>query len=193
MVLYITQRTADKYLLKMPHELSNPMKPVVYEVMRRERGKSIFEWGAKLFYFEGKKCLQVMNFETKLTFFLFNVTMTVMEELAKWLVDYMFLLYSDNDKMTKCIKKYVDDSKFIYFDLLEDKNIITTINHTHRIFVEEERRLYDFMDNGVPNVAEINRKINFEWFFPKKEGDQICYFYSGKMFEEVLAKKYGDV
>ncbi len=36
-------------------------------------GDQLLEWGLKLFYFDGMKCVQAVNFASKLTLFLFDI------------------------------------------------------------------------------------------------------------------------
>ena len=74
MIVYATKQTVDRYGFKMPEEFQNPiMRPIVLDVYKREKGNPLLEWGAKLFYFDRCKCIQVCNFASKFTIVLVDV------------------------------------------------------------------------------------------------------------------------
>lgn len=193
MIIYLTKQTAERYKIKMPDELSSPLKELVHTVIEREHGSKLFEWGAKLFYFDRKKCIQLVHFESKLTLFLFDIKVKDIEKLGEWLTHYLFDLYSDNKPMTKRIEKYIEESSFMCFSALKDKSILATLNYTQRTFAEDGYYFYDFIEEGILKTIEINQRVNFKWLFSKKEGKQTDYFYSGEKFEKVLIDRYGSI
>ena len=73
MIYYATKETLQRYKLKTPEQFESEMAPFVRAVVNRERGNRLFEWGCKLFYFDRRKCLQIMHFETKLVIFLVDL------------------------------------------------------------------------------------------------------------------------
>lgn len=193
MIIYLTKQTAERYKIKMPDELFSPVKEMVHAVIEKEHDSKLFEWGAKLFYFDRKKCIQLVHFESKLTLFLFDIKMKDIERLGEWICHYLFALYSDNEQMTKRIEKYIEESAFICFSALKDKSVIATLNYTQRTFAEDGYCFYNFIEKGILKTMEINQKVNFQWIFSRKEGKQTDYFYSGEKFEEALIAKYGMV
>lgn len=42
--------------------MSQPVSSLVENVIEVERGDRLLEWGAKIFYLDRKKCIQVSNF-----------------------------------------------------------------------------------------------------------------------------------
>lgn len=63
MIIYATKQTVDRYGMTMPENFTDPiMKSVVQNTYDLEKDNSILEWGAKIFYFDGRKCIQVCNF-----------------------------------------------------------------------------------------------------------------------------------
>lgn len=79
MIIYATKQTFERYKLKLPKELTPPINQIAETVIENERGNKILEWGAKLFYFDKRKCIQVVNFASKLTLFLVDVKVTDLE------------------------------------------------------------------------------------------------------------------
>lgn len=58
MIIYATKKTIETYKLKMPEEFIDPtVRSLVQSIIEKEQGNRLFEWGAKLFYFDGRKCL----------------------------------------------------------------------------------------------------------------------------------------
>lgn len=79
MIYYATKETLQRYKLKTPEQFESEMAPFVRAVVNRERKNRLFEWGCKLFYFDRRKCLQIMHFETKLVIFLVDLKVKDLE------------------------------------------------------------------------------------------------------------------
>ncbi len=75
MIIYVTKQTFERYKLKLPEDLKPPMNELAQAVMEKESGDKLCEWGGKLFYFDGRKCIQIVNFASKFTLFLVDVKM----------------------------------------------------------------------------------------------------------------------
>lgn len=60
------------------------------------------EWGGKLFYFDRRKCLQVVNFASKLTLVLVDIKVDDLPSVGNLIANYLFDVYSES----KEIKKY---------------------------------------------------------------------------------------
>lgn len=53
MILYLTKETFERYHLKTPQEMQNELpKKIAENVLEKESGDSLQEWGGKLFYFD---------------------------------------------------------------------------------------------------------------------------------------------
>ena len=105
MILYLTKETFDKYKLKMPEDMSDPIsKAIAQSVIDKEINDALLEWGGKLFFFERKKCIQLVNFASKFTVFFIDVKMSDIAYVADTLIRYLLDIYSDNSKMITLIK-----------------------------------------------------------------------------------------
>ncbi len=49
MIYYATQETMDRYKLKRPYEMSPGIKELCEQIIEKEQGNSLYEWGVKLF------------------------------------------------------------------------------------------------------------------------------------------------
>ncbi len=83
MIIYATKLTFERYKLKPPAELKPPLNMVARTVIENESGDKLLEWGAKLFYFDKRKCIQVVNFASKFTLFLIDVKIADLENMKK--------------------------------------------------------------------------------------------------------------
>ena len=73
MILYATKQTIKELNIPMPNELSTFNNIMANKVIEEQTGDELLEWGLKLFYFDGRKCVQAINFASKLTLFLFDI------------------------------------------------------------------------------------------------------------------------
>ena len=98
MIYYATKETLQRYKLKTPEQFESEMAPFARAVVNRERGNRLFEWGCKLFYFDRRKCLQIMHFETKLVIFLVDLKVKDLECVGDAVAHYLLDLYA----LSKC-------------------------------------------------------------------------------------------
>jgi hypothetical protein len=190
MIVYLTKQTIERYSVKVPMEYDKT-KVMIADIVEKEKEDKLFEWGAKLFYFERKKCIQLVNFETKLTFFIFDIKVKEFNSIGKYLINSLYEIYKDKLGMEPLLEKYIQEAGKVYFLRLKDKSIISTLNATQRIYVETGSGFYYFIQEKILNATKINRHINFKWVFTRKEGKKTDYFTSGERFEEILRKRYG--
>ena len=101
MIYYATKETLQRYKLKTPEQFESEMAPLARAVVDRERGNRMFEWGCKLFYFDRRKCLQIMHFETKLVIFLVDLKVKDLECVGNAVAHYLLDLYAGLKKLSK--------------------------------------------------------------------------------------------
>ena len=103
MILYATQKTYDRYKIRDIEEMREPMASMSKMLLAAEGGDRFLEWGVKLFYFTGKKCLLLTNFETKLTVLLVDFKVNSLIDIGGWLAMYLTNLYENDAEATKCL------------------------------------------------------------------------------------------
>ncbi len=193
MILYVTKETADRYKLKMPDELKSPIAcTTALAVMEKESGDRFFEWGGKLFYFDRRKCIQVVHFASKLTFVLVDVKIGDLENVGHMIAFYLMELYKGNSVMTNLLKKYFDEATFVCFAKLQDRGIVSTLNHTQLTFLDDGYRLYDFIQDGILHTKDINIKLNRNWAFSEIIDGEKDYYYAAEKFEKLLRQRYSE-
>ncbi|NLY82793.1 MAG: hypothetical protein GX078_08555 [Clostridiales bacterium] len=190
MIIYVTKQTFDRYKLKLPEDLTPPMNKLAQDVIEKESGDNICEWGGKLFYFDHRKCIQIVNFASKLTLFLVDIKIDDLPNIGDYIAKYLFDIYSTDKKMVKALEQEFKEHPVICFSKLKDRSIIATINTTQTRFADDGYRFYDFISDGILHTKEINHKVNFEWLFTAKNNGKTNYFYAGEKFREILLEKY---
>lgn len=190
MIIYATKQTIERYKIVLPQDMHSPIKEMALATVQKESGDRLLEWGAKLFYFDRRKCLHVVNFASKLTLFLFDVKVDDLAGVGNAIAQYLLDIYSNNVTMTKLLKRFFDDYPVVAFDRLTDKRAIATLNHTQLTFADDGYRFFEFIENNVLQTRKINKKVNFDWIFTEKIGGKTDYFYSGEKFEQLLKERY---
>ena len=105
MIIYVTKQTFQRYKLKLPNELTPPLNQIVEAVIQKESGDKILEWGAKLFYFDKRKCIQIVNFASKLTLFLVDIKLADLGNVGDMIARYLLELYKTDKQMTGALKR----------------------------------------------------------------------------------------
>ncbi len=191
MIIYPTKLTFERYKIKLPNELKPPMKQIVEAVLEDEKGTLVHEWGAKLFYFDRRKCIQIVNFASKLTLFLVDIKAADLQNLGDIIAHYLFKLYEGDEQMKKALERMFEESPVLCFEKLTDKSAIATLNHTQLGFAFDGYRFYDYIRDGILHTVEINRDVNFNWIFRIKTGGETEYVYAGEKFRSIILASYG--
>lgn len=191
MIIYATKQTFERYKLKLPAELTTPLNKIGQMVIENESGDKLLEWGAKLFYFDKRKCIQVVNFASKFTLFLIDVKVADLENVGDMIAYYLLELYKNDKEMEKALKKMFEENSISCFAKLTDKSAIATLNTTQTRFAEDGYRFYEFIRDGILHTMELNHAVNYEWLFTMKINSKTEYFYAGEKFREIVLERYG--
>ena len=192
MIYYATQQTLERYKLATPENFQTEMGDIVRMVANHERGNRLYEWGCKLFYFDRRKCLQVVHFESKLTIFLIDIKIDDIPYAANAVAQYVFDIYDGDKVMKRALERYFDSSPLVVFDKITDRSIISTLNKTQRDWAEDGYRFYEFIENGILQSKKINRKINRDWIFTRKVNGKTEYINSAEEFERIIKENFGE-
>ena len=192
MIIYVTKETFDKYKLKRPEDLKPPLDELARTVMEKEAGDRLCEWGGKLFHFDRRKCIQIVNFASKFTLFLVDVKLSDLPNIGDYIAEYIFDIYSEDKEMLSALKRMFEEHQYMCFSKLTDKSIISTLNSTQSRFAEDGYRFYDFISEGILHTKDINRKINSDWLFTMTINKKTDYFYSREKFRALVLGRYGE-
>lgn len=191
MILYVTKETFKRYKLKMPNEMELPsVKAISEAVIEKETGDSLMEWGGKLFYFDRRKCLQVVNFASKLTLVLVDIKVDDLSSVGNLIANYLLDIYSESKEMKKILEKHFELHPAMCFSKLTDKSIISTLNRTEMSWLDYGYKLYDYIDDGILHTVDLNKEINRQWLFCIKKGNKKEYVYGAEEFERLMKERY---
>lgn len=164
---------------------------IAQSVIEKEGGDRLLEWGAKIFYLDKRKCIQVVNFASKFTLFLFDIKVGNIENIGDMIAHYLLKLYSNDLEMTKALKKIFEENHMTCFAKLTDKSVISTLNSTQMRYASDGEYFYEFIRNGVLHSLEINYEVNFKWLLTMTIKGKTEYFYAGEKFREIVLGRYG--
>lgn len=191
MIIYATKQTVDRYEIKMPEDFQDPiMRRIVLDVYNHEKGDRLLEWGAKLFYFDRRKCIQVCNFASKFTVVLVDIKKADLEAVGDYVARYLMDIYSDDKKLTALLERHFKVHPLVCFAKITDRKIISTMNRFQSIYLEDGYRLYDFIENGILKTRELNRKINNDYLVREKVDGRTQYYFPAEKFAELLKDYY---
>ena len=192
MIMYVTKETFERYKLKPPEDLKPPLDELARTVIEKEAGDRLCEWGGKLFYFDRRKCIQIVNCASKFTLFLVDVKLSDLPKIGDYIAEYIFDIYSADKEMLSALGRMFEEHRYMCFSKLTDKSIISTLNSTQSRFAEDGYRFYDFISEGILHTKDINRKINSDWLFTMTINKKTDYFYAREKFRALVLEQYGE-
>lgn len=175
----------------MPEDFQDPFtKQIALSVYDREKDDRLIEWGAKLFYFDRRKCIQLCNSASKFTVVLVDVKKADLSYTADIVARYMLDIYSDNEKMTFLLKRLFKEHPFVCFYKITDRKTISSMNQFQSSYLCDGYSLYDFIENGILKTKDLNREINKDYIVTEKRNGRTECFYPAERFEELLTEYY---
>lgn len=191
MIFYATKLTMERYSLKTPDKMVSDMKYVAQAVVKKERENRLYEWGCKLFYFDRRKCIQVVHFASKLTIFLVDIKVNDLNCVGNAVAQYCFDIFKDDRKMQKALEKYYESSPVVIFDKITDKSIIATLNRNQTDWAMDGYRFYDYISDGILRTRDINKDVNTKYILTMTENGKTEYFFPAERFRDVILKNFG--
>lgn len=195
MVYYATRQTMQRYKIKTLDEIFagevTPEEARFLAKVRQESGNRLYEWGCKLFYFDGRKSLQLMHFETRLVIFLIDLKQKELEFAPDAAAHYLMDLYAADAKMVCALERYFASASFVWFDRLTNQSIIASMNHMQSGWALDGYRFYDYIRDGILHTKEINRDVN-KLPFPRKINGKKEWIVPCQLFEEKIKKAFGE-
>lgn len=191
MILYATKQTIKELNIPMLNELSAFNNIMANKVIEEQSGDELLEWGLKLFYFDGRKCIQAINFASKLAIFLFDIKNEEIGDIANGIATYLNEIYSKDLKMKRMLKKFYDEYPVCAFSRLVNKSIISSLNHNQTVYTDDGYRFYEYIDKNILKSVEINRDFNWKYLSSKVINGKRDYIYPAEYFRELLINRYG--
>lgn len=186
MILYATKQTIKELNIPMPNELSTFNNIIANKVISEQTGDELLEWGLKLFYFDCRKCIQAVNFASKLAIFLFDIKNEEIGNIANGIAMYLNEIYSKDLKMKRILKKFYDEYPVCAFSKLANKSIISSLNHNQTVYADDGNSFYEYIDKNILKSVEINKDFNWKYLTSKNIDGKKEYIYPRNILESYL-------
>lgn len=160
MIYYATKETMQRFKLKTPEKMHPSISPLAQAVKQKEAGQRIYEWGCKIFYFDRRKCLQIMHFETKLVIYLVNLKMAERKFTGNAVAQYLMDMYARDEEMCRALEAFFASAPVVIFDRITDRSMITSMNSVLNRWAMDGYRFYDYISDGILHTKRINRDVN---------------------------------
>ncbi len=190
MIIYATKKTIERYKIKMPEDYSLPVKKSIDNVIAKEQGDRLLEWGAKLFYFNRRKCLEIANFASKFTIFLIDIKVGDLDNVGNLMANYMIDIYKNDPEIVSLLERFFNEQPFLVFSRLTDKSCIAHLNFVQYDFGEDFYGFYDFIENGIFQTRKLNNYFNTERLVTKSREGKKEYIFPAEWFEKLLKERY---
>ena len=190
MILYATKQTIKELEISMPEELSIFNSIMVNKIIKEQTNDNLLEWGLKIFYFDGKKCVQAVNFASRMAIFLFDIKNDEIQWIANGIAIYLNEIYSKDKIMLKLLEKFYKDYPVCAFSRLTNKSIITSLNQNQYKFADDGYRFYDYINNNILNSKQINNDFNWENLTTVTINGKKSFIYPAEYFRKLLIERY---
>ena len=194
MIIYGTKQTMERYGIPQIKDIQDlKQKEAPTNIYDAEHDDRMLEWGAKVFYFERRKCLQVCHFASKITFVFLDFKKKEIPALSSLIARCMFALYEDKPDMQKLLNRLWEEHGGTCFEKLTDRKVISTMNYFQSAYIEFSGLLYDWIEEaGAIDMIKINKIINEDHIVSEKINGKTDYYCPIKKFEELLKEYYAD-
>jgi hypothetical protein len=190
MILYATKQTIDRFRIKMPNQMHHVSEAASNQILKDQQGDALLEWGVKLFYFDRRKCIQAMNFASKLTIFIFDVKIDDVEYVANGIALYLLDLYKTDTYIVSLLKKFFSQYSLCTYSKLTNRSIISSLNRNQLDFANDGYAFFNYIENGILQTRKINHDVNFNWLVTQSISGKTEYIYSGELFKALLIDRY---
>ncbi len=192
MILCMTKQTRDRLKIPLPEEQPLTYRVLIDTVIQREGTDPLLKWGGKLFYFDRRKCLELVNFGSKLTLFIFDLKVKQIDRLNDWISAYLYELYKEDKTATVALDVLFERHGVFCFDKLTDRSTIGTLNRNLFSFGLDGDRFYEYIQDGILQTKKINRDVNFDYVVTMKVNGKSQYIFPGEEFRKQLVERFGD-
>ena len=190
MILYATEQTIKDLDIPMPEELSDFNNIMAKNIIKEQTDDKLLEWGLKVFYFDRRKCVQAVNFASKMAIFLFDIKNDEIQWIANGIAIYLNEIYSKDKKMLNLLERFYKEYPACAFSRLTNKSIIASLNHNQFEFADDGYRFYDYIKNNILNSKRINNDFNWDNLTTATINGKKEYVYPAEYFRKLLIERY---
>lgn len=190
MIMYATKQTIERLRIMLPSEMDPIPGSASRQLIKDQQGDPLLEWGLKLFYFDRRKCIQAMNFASKLTIFLIDVKIDELGDALNNIALYLLDMYQADKTMIRLLERFFSQYSLCAYSKLTDRSIISSLNRNQSDFANDGYAFYDYFENNVLQTRKINHDVNFKWLVTQTIDGKTEYIYPGEQFKALLFERY---
>jgi hypothetical protein len=190
MIMYATKQTIERFKIKIPNEMHPVSEEEANHIIKQQQSDALLKWGLKIFYFDHRKCIQAMNFASKLTIFIVDVKLKDFDNIANAIALYLLDMYKNDRNMVQMLETLFSEYSVCAYSRLTDRSIISSLNRSQMVFAADGYAFYDYIENGILQTRKINFDVNFNWYVTQTINGKSEYILSGERFKDLLLKRY---
>lgn len=190
MIFHITQGLADKFAITMADKLPEVDRVPAMQLLKIKKWDPLTAWGIKGFDFHGVRSFQIMNFATKLAFFVFNVDKGNEEQFGMIMWEYLNVLYGEDKRMMEALEEYFSRNRYSVYTPLVDKPALASLVSNERIFTNQER-IKKYIQNGVLQTSRLNWDYNKGYLIARVVRGRTEFIVPADRFRDILLERFG--
>ncbi|MDD2524435.1 MAG: hypothetical protein PHG84_05985 [Endomicrobiaceae bacterium] len=193
MIIYSTKKTIEEFNIPMPEELLDFNKKIAINIIKDQENDELLKWGMKIFQFDNVKCVQVLNFATKLTIFIFDIKEENIGFIADAIAKYLLDIYSKDNEMQENLKKLFEEYPICAFSKLQDRRVIASLNHNQCGYAQDGDTFYEYIDKNILKTKQINKDFNWKYLVGTTINGKKDYIYPAEYFREKILERYNKI
>lgn len=155
----------------------------------KEKGNALNEWACDMFYFLGKRGMQIMHAASGLTIFLFNLNYDEQDVIGQQMQSSLSYIFEDCVELRPALKKFISDSPTYVYDKLTDKAMIARLERT-KLETAEWLDFHSYIENGILRTRKLNKEYNWVKLSSFGKNSKIKKMNAAQAFMTVLMEKY---
>lgn len=190
MIAYATETIMHQFNLNPPDKLSPANIPLARQILARDLGNSLHEWGLDFFEFRGRKCFVAVHRASHFALFLFDENCT--DHLGNIIAHRLFEIYAGDLTMTYSLLNMFADDKYLVYVQNNSQSITAMLNHMIVDFAKCGDTFHGYIDNNnVLHTRQINRSVNFDYAIKRRINGKDITIHAGLYFRELIVAQYG--
>lgn len=189
MIIHASPRSISGLNLRTYDKIDGAQSLIAKYYYDKEKGNPLLEWGCDMFYFLGKRALQIVHAASGLTVFLFNLNYDEQDGIGQQIKSNVAYIYEDCAEFRPVLKKFFTDSTSYIFDTLTDKALNARLERI-KLETAEGLDFRDYIENGVLRTRKLNKEYNWTKLSSFGKSSKIKNVNAAEAFLIVLNEKY---
>ena len=181
MNIYVTKETAKRLKL-----------PAVSEPSAAEECDLLMSWGAKLYYFNRRKCIQLVNYETRLTIVLDDLRAQKSAAIPDLLMASLQELFKGDQEMLTCLERMEKEGPVRYGTPIRNRKILSSIVFNETTFLARDVIPKGFVQEGALLTRELNWYLNMQHLFAETIHESGMVSNPGEKFRKRMVERFGE-